>query len=135
MVRAGTELYGSLQSWENVHINPNNFGGHINPENQIGVGDSREFSEYIFPLSEIQYWKTRADRWRGSLSTADWAALLNVTEEVVFEIAMNTEERSGFIDEISIAYKCWNPKTGEENSECELKVLDKGDIETDSLVE
>ena len=135
LVRAGTVLNGALQSWENVYINPNNFGGHINPESQIGLGDGREFSEYIFPLNEIQYWKTRADRWRGSLSIADWASLLNVSEEVIFEIALNSEERTGFIDEISISYKCWDPTTGEENRGCELEVTDKGDVETDYLVE
>ena len=134
LVRAGTELYGALQNWENVYINPNNFGGHIDIENQIGSGDAREFSEYIFPLNEIQYWRTKDDRWRGSLSSADWASLLNVSKEVTFWIALNAEERSGFIDEISIAYKCWNPITGEENKECELKVEDKGDIETDYLL-
>lgn len=135
LVRAGSDLYGALQRWENAYINPNNFGGHINIENQIGLGDGGEFSEYIFPLNEIRYWKTKADRWRGGLSNADWASLLNVSEEVTFWIALNTEERSGFIDEISIAYKCWNPLTGEENKECELKVEDKGDVESDSLLE
>lgn len=135
LIRAGTELSGALQSWENVYINPNNYGGHINSENQIGMGDAREFSEYIFNLNEIQYWKTRAHRSRGSLSSADWASLLNVSEEVVFEIALNTNDRSGFIDEISIAYKCWNPTTGEENKVCELEVTDKGDVETDYPVE
>lgn len=133
LVRAGTELNGFLQSWENVYINPDSFGGHINKENQIGVGDARGFSEYIFSLSDIQYWKTRANRWRGSLSSADWASLLNVSEEVTFVIALNTEDRSGFIDEISIAYKCWDPTTGEENKECKLEVSDKGDIETDDV--
>jgi len=133
LVKAHTELYGALQSWENVYINPDNFGGHINSENQIGVGDAREFSEYIFPLNEIQYWKTRAARGRGGLSNADWASLLNVSKEVTFVIALNTEENSGFIDEISITYKCWDPTTGEENKECKLEVSDKGDIETDDV--
>ncbi len=134
LVRVGTD-HGALEKWENVYINPNNFGGHIKSENQIGTGDGREFSEYIFPLNEIQYWKTRADRWRGSLLSADWSSLLNVSEEVIFEIALNSENRSGFIDEISIAYKCWDPTTGEENKECKLEMMDKGDIETDYPVE
>lgn len=130
LVRAGTTSNGALRSWENVYINPNNFGGHINSENQIGLGDGREFSEYIFPLNKIQYWKTRVDKARGNLSSADWASLLNVSEKVSFEIALNTNERTGFIDEVSIAYKCWNPATGEENNGCKLVVISEEDKQT-----
>lgn len=121
-IRAGTDKYGSLQSWENVYINPNGFGGHIDSENQIGVGDARDYTEYTFSLNEMLYWKTRADRWRGALSNADWASLLNVSTEVTFVIALNTEEVGGFIDSTSIVYKCWNPKTGEENKDCKIEV-------------
>jgi hypothetical protein len=135
LVRAGTVRSGALQSWENVYINPNNFGGHINSENQIGVGDGREFSEYVFPLNKIQYWKTRVDRARGNLSSADWASLLNVSEKVTFEIALNTNDRSGFIDEVSIAYKCWNPTTGKENNGCKLRVISEEDKQTTSPVQ
>jgi len=135
MVRAGTTSNGAFRSWENVYINPNNFGGHINSENQIGRGDGREFSEYVFPLNKIEYWKTRADRARGNLSNADWASLLNVSEKVYFEIAMNSNNRTSFIDEVSIAYKCWNPITGEENSDCGLTVISEEDKETAESVQ
>ena len=37
LIRAGTELNGALQSWENVYINPNNFGGHINSKNHFSL--------------------------------------------------------------------------------------------------
>lgn len=126
-VRAGTITNGSLQSWENVYINPSGFGGHISKENSIGLGDSREFSEYLFPLSKINYWKTRNDRVNKNLSVADWGVLLNVSDTVEFNIALNTEDKTGFIDDISIAYKCWNPETGEENDKCSLNVEKKPD--------
>ena len=51
-VRAGTDTNGHLQGWENLSINPNGFGGHINSENNIGSGDSSNYSEYLFPLSK-----------------------------------------------------------------------------------
>ncbi len=124
-VRAGTGTNGSLQTWENVYINPNEFGGHIIPNNT--PGDAREYSEYLFSLDKIQYWKTRN---RKSVLTADWAALLNVASQVSFHVALNTEDRSGFIDEIAISYKCWNPKTGEENKECRLDVTNRADEES-----
>lgn len=123
-VRAGTETNGSLQSWENLYINPNSFGGHIDPETNIGAGDSSGYSEYLFPLSKIKYWKTRNDRVNGNLLTADWGVLLNVSEIISFEIGLNTNDKTGFIDQFSIAYKCWDPTTGKENTECSIKVVE-----------
>lgn len=134
-VRVGTTKNGPLQSWENVYINPNNFGGHINPKNQFGPGDGRDYSEYLFSLNKIQYWKTRSERAKGIISEADWAALLNVSDKVSFEIALNTNDRTGFIDELSIAYKCWNPTTGEENTGCKLEKVSEVDKETTNPVQ
>ena len=131
-VRSGTEA-GPLKSWENLYINPNEFGGHINHEGQVGPGDGNNFSEYLFPLNEIKYWKTRSERSQGVLSTADWAALLNVSEKVSFDIALNTENKTGFIDELSIAYKCWNPETGEENEGCKLSITWRSDTQSENL--
>ena len=124
-VRAGTDTNGHLQGWENLSINPNGFGGHINSENNIGSGDSSNYSEYLFPLSKISYWKTRNDRVKGNLLSADWGVLLNVSKTISFEIGLNTNDKTGFIDKFSIAYKCWNPFTGEENQDCSIEVLEK----------
>lgn len=118
-IQAGTETNGSLQSWENVYLNPNMFGGHIDPESAIVRNEGDAYSEYIYSLSEIKYWKTRNDR---SVLSADWSYLLNVSPEISFEIGLNTEDTTGFIENISIAYKCWDPKTGYENNDCKLEV-------------
>jgi len=123
-VRAGTKTYGSIQKWENLYINPNGFGGHINAENNIGIGDSDKYSEYLFTLSKMDYWKSRDDRRTNSLQTADWGVLLNVSKTIGFEIGLNTEDKTGFISKFSIAYKCWNPETGEENNDCKIEVLE-----------
>lgn len=133
-IQAGTKDIGALQSWENIFINPNGFGGHIDPTNQIGLGDGREYSEYVFPLSKINYWKTRADRVRNNLSQADWASLLNVSDKITFEIALNSQDKTGFIKEVSVAYKCWNPTTGEENDKCNLNVIDESKTESSNPI-
>lgn len=133
LVRAGTGTNGALQSWENLYINPNEFGGHINSRNQFGPGDGRNYSEYLFSLNDIEYWKTRTERVRGNLLKADWATLLNVQSSLSFDVALNTENKTGFIDELSIIYKCWNPKTGEENDGCKIDVVSKLDTQSSGL--
>ncbi|MEK7131718.1 MAG: hypothetical protein AAB797_03235 [Patescibacteria group bacterium] len=125
-MRAGT-AQGALRSWENIFVVPNAFGGHINPDSTISRNDGANFSEYLFSLDKIQYWP---DRNRKTVLEADWAALLNVSPEINFNIALNTTDKTGFIDEITIAYKCWNPATGEENTGC--KLVRKSIIETQS---
>jgi len=129
-VRAGTVKKGALRSWEDVVIDPNGFGGHLNPESAISVNDGEQDSSYLYSLDRVQYWPTHN---RQSLQTADWAVLLNVQSEVPFLIALNTEDKTGFIDEISIVYKCWNPKDGKENNECKLSIESKVDTLTDTL--
>lgn len=118
-VRAGSDKYGALQQYENVYINPNTFGGHINPKSAIVQNDGEKYSEYIYSLNKIEYWK---DRNHKTILSADWSYLFNVSSEVKFELGLNTENKTGFIDEISIAYKCWNPQTGEENNDCRLEI-------------
>lgn len=117
--KAGTEKNGALQSWENLYINPNNFGGHIDPKSAIWTNDGNKYSEYLFLLNQIQYRRSLNNR---TLLTADWASLLNVSPSVDFQIGLNTNDSTGFVDQLSIAYKCWDPKTGEENTGCKLTV-------------
>lgn len=122
-VKAGTDStedeYGALRAWENIYINPNMFGGHINPKSAIVQNDGEKYSEYVYSLNKIEYRKSRDDR---SILTADWSYLFNVSSEITFQIGLNTEDTTGFVDEISIAYKCWNPETGEENDGCKLQI-------------
>jgi hypothetical protein len=132
-VRAGTKEYGSLQEWENLFINPKDHGGHIDVRNDFMNSEHEDFSEYLFLLDDIRYWENRAERAKGNLLVSDWASLLNASETVPFHIAYNSEVPSGFIDELSIIYKCWDPQTGEENNECKLIVTDVTKTQTDTL--
>ena len=129
-VRAGTIEDGTIQTWEDVIINPSGFGGHLISDSAVSVNDGKEYSEYVYNLNRIQYWPTHA---RQSINTADWASLLNVQPTVPFTIALNTERKGGFVDEVSIVYKCWNPKTGEENKLCKLSVESKVDSTTSEI--
>jgi hypothetical protein len=110
---------GALESYEDVYINPETFGGHLNKINQFGPGDGNQFSEYFFSLDDIKYWENKNRR---VVAEADWASLVNAKPELTFVIGLNTTDPDGFVDEVSIAYKCKSPITGEENSGCSLKV-------------
>lgn len=129
-IKAGTQDYGALQSWEYIYINPDLYGGHIYTTDSFNSGNKGNFSEYIIPLSRIQYWKYNTDIGAGkqTLLTADWTSLLNVSNQVKFNIDFNTNDNSGYIDEVSIAYKCWNPITGQENNGCKLTIVSTNDI-------
>lgn len=129
-IRTGTKNYGPLQNWEDVYINPTGFGGHVSIDNAISVNEGEEYSEYLIPLERVMYWRTKL---RTSKLNANWVALLNVSVEVPFGIGLNTNNQNGFIDEISITYKCWNPTTGEENNNCQLVVKEVNDRTTNSL--
>ncbi len=117
-IRSSTDRSG-LKEWENVYINPNEFGGHLGRNNQFGPGDGQNYSDYVFSLNNINYWPKRDDT---AIRTADWASLLNVSGNVTFEIALNTTNPTGKIESVSLTYKCWNPKTGEENKDCKIMV-------------
>ena len=117
-IRASTDGKG-LKEWENVYINPNQFGGHLGRDSQFGPGDGQNYSDYVFSLGNIRYWPNRNDR---AIRSADWASLLNVSENVTFEIALNTTNPTGKIEGVSLTYKCWNPRTGEENKDCRIMV-------------
>lgn len=127
-IRAGTDI-GAVQPWENIYINPSGFGGHLKSDSSISINDGEKFSEYLYALNKIEYWSTRN---RQTVNTADWAALLNVQQTVPFTIALNTENQTGFIDEMVVAYKCWNPKDGTENKDCKLRV-ESSETSIDSL--
>lgn len=102
--------------WENPYVKPGQFGGHLQTENSIIPQDDGKVSEFLFNLSKINY------RLEGEIRQADWAALLNVSNKIEFEIALNTTDKDGTIDEVSIAYQCWSPETGQITNDCRFSV-------------
>jgi hypothetical protein len=116
---------GALEYYEDIYINPDNFGGHLNKVSKFGPGDGNQFSQYFFSLSDIKYWESKDRR---VVSEADWASLLNASPFLTFTIALNTTDPDGFVDEVSIAYKCKSPITGEENSGCSINLTDSKSV-------
>ena len=104
---------------EDVYIVPQGFGGHLESSVAIVNQVVNSSTEMIFSLDNIQY------RYAQTIYTANWAALLNVANQITFEIALNTSNPEGHINEVGIAYKCWNPQTGDVTTDCHLAASPK----------
>lgn len=113
------------QDYENLYMTPTNskqFGGHILPDgkNAISINEINNKTEILIPLNNIYY----DGKERIGIKQADWASLLNVTDQMSFDVALNTTSPLGHIDSIEIAYKCWNPQTGESTDDCKLELVE-----------
>lgn len=117
-VKAHTEKEQPLDlRWEHPYIKPGQFGGHLEAGMSIIPPQNRKASELLFNLSKINYRIKNSDT---DIRKADWVALLNVSDQIQFEIALNTENKTGVLDEVSIVYQCWSPETGQVTPDCKL---------------
>lgn len=105
--------------WEHPFVKPGQFGGHLETKNSIIPAKSGKSSEFLYGLSKMEYKTTNSS---SEISLADWSALLNVSNRIQFEIALNTIDESGNIEEVSIVYQCWSPETGKITHDCRLSV-------------
>lgn len=121
-IKAGTNSNGLLQDWENVYINPYPYGGHITTDKSISVKEDDNLTEMLFSLNDISY---RVNKESKEIKTANWTALMNVSNVIEFNISLNTENKTGFIDGISIAYRCFNPETGKETNDCKFEITER----------
>jgi len=101
------------------YIKSSQFGGHIITDNAILNREVEKKTEFLFNLSKINY---RVENNSLEVRKADWVALLNVSDRVELEIALNTADKTGVLDEVSIAYQCWSPETGQPTTDCQLTV-------------
>ncbi len=106
------------QKWEHPYVKPGQFGGHLILENAVVNSEKAGATELLFNLSNIVY----TEELSSDIRKADWAALLNVSDRTVFDIALNTTDPRGVINEVSIAYQCWSPETGQTTQDCRLIV-------------
>jgi len=106
------------QEWEHPYVKPGQFGGHLILDNAIVNADKDEATELLFNLSNIVY----TEQLSSEIRKADWAALLNVSDRTDFDIALSTTDPGGVINEVSIAYQCWSPETGQITQDCRLSV-------------
>ncbi len=105
--------------WEHPYVKPGQFGGHLETETSIIPLQNGEAGELLFNLAKINYKTANADI---TVRKADWAALLNVSDRIEFEIALNTIDKDGVLEEVAIAYQCWSPETGQVTNDCRLSV-------------
>lgn len=110
---------------ESIYINPQNFGGHILRSKTLEVKNQEQNkTEVLLPLNAIAYLpRVPYDPNSQDYKMADWVSLLNVDGKTNFKIALSALDKRGYIDEVTIAYKCWNKETGEETDDCQLGVV------------
>ena len=108
------------EQWENLYISPAEFGGHIIDSNAILNKSDETKTTLLFDLSKMNY-RIGLSR-SGEIKTADWASLLNVSNQVSFRIALNTMNPAGKIKTLRLAYRCWNPDSGKETNDCQLSI-------------
>ena len=84
----------------------------------IGIVNKTEMgaTEILFNLNQINYTEMLLSEAR----KADWSALLNVSDRTRFDVALSTSDQGGIIDDVSIAYQCWSPETGQTAHDCQL---------------
>jgi hypothetical protein len=109
--------------YEDLYMAPTDskqFGGHIIPtdKNTISTKVVDGKMEVLLPLNAVPY----DGKERVVIKQVDWVSLLNVSSEMSFQIFLNTMDDRGQIDDLEIAYKCWNPQTGHETDDCKLEV-------------
>lgn len=111
------------EKYESIYMNPQEFGGHLLNRRSIELPVSEKITELLLPLNSISYlpdspYNPDAQNYQVS----NWVKLLNVSNEIKFHIGLSAADPRGIIEQISIAYKCWNPDTGEETQDCQLSI-------------
>lgn len=109
--------------YDSVYVNPQRFGGHILRSKSIYENNTETYTEALISLDSISYlpglpYNPDAQNYK----IADWSKLLNVNSHVIFSFGLSTTDVNGIIEEIGIAYKCWDSNTGIETSNCQLSV-------------
>lgn len=114
------------EKFDSIYVNPQGLGGHLLRSRSIQIDDPADnFTEVLFPLASIPYLPNIPYRPEAqNFEIANWSKLLNVSQKTAFEVGLSTLSPSGVINELTIAYKCWNPETGEETMGCQLSVED-----------
>ena len=111
------------EQFESFYINPNKFGGHLIRRNEINIPQPEEnTTEILLPLDAVAFTGSPYKPDPQKYQISDWVKLLNVSNQVVFSIGLSANDSRAKVDEIRIAYKCWNPDTGKETNKCNLSI-------------
>ncbi|HAH04276.1 TPA: hypothetical protein DCL28_01805 [Candidatus Komeilibacteria bacterium] len=117
---------GLDENYDSVYINPNGFGGQILRTKSLSIENKEENkTQVLLPLNSISYLPTLPYNPNAQdYEISNWVNLLNTGDKVNFQIGLSALDSRGYIDEITLAYKCWDSSTGQETQDCQLS-LDK----------
>lgn len=109
--------------YDSIYINPQGLGGHILRSRSIDLGAEATTTKVLLSLDSVSYLpKVPYNPESQNFEVADWVKLLNAASKIEFNIGLSTLNQGGMINEVIIAYKCWNPTTGDETTDCQLSV-------------
>lgn len=125
-VRARKNGNALEEKYESIYINPQNLGGHLLDQNSIAITElTKNTTEILLPLDTIMYSRKKPfNPDTSKYKIADWAKLFNVASQTTFHIGLSAADSRAILDEVRIAYKCWNPDTGKENQKCHLSIYE-----------
>lgn len=110
--------------YESIYINPNSFGGYILSSKSFEIENQESNkTSILLPLNAISYlpslpYNPDAQNYK----IANWVNLLNIGNKVNFAIGLSSLNPNSYIEEIIIAYKCWDSNTGKETQNCQLSL-------------
>src|SRR3989338_1933918 len=107
--------------YDSVYISPQELGGHLIRPRSIAIDKRQENkTEVLLPLSAIPYLPSVPyDPQAQNFEIADWVKLFNAAQKIKVDIGLSTLSTAGLIEEVRVAYRCWNPETGKETSDCQ----------------
>lgn len=119
-----------IDNIDHIYINPNGFGGHIVSSNSITLDHTPPDNtiEFVLPLDAITYLQDKRPYRPNAQDNriANWVKMLNVSNQTTFAINSAIQNDEAIIEEVRIAYKCWNPSDIENNQKetnnCQLGV-------------
>ncbi len=123
-VRAGIDGHPLDLTYDSIYISPQGLGGQILRSKTIAITNPvASTTEVLLPLNAITYlpslpYNPNAQNYQ----IVNWSDLLNAANTITFHIGLSTLSPNAVINEIIIAYKCWNPSTGQETNNCQLSV-------------
>lgn len=108
--------------YDSIYINPNGFGGQILRSKSLKINSEEDNKTFVLlPLNSISYLPTLPYNPEAqNYKIANWVNLLNVANKVNFKIGLSSLNPNSYINEITIAYKCWDSNTGKETQDCQL---------------
>lgn len=110
--------------YDSIYISPQELGGHLIRPRSINLDKKQENkTEVLLPLSAIPYlpsvpYNPQAQ----NFDITDWVKLFNAAQKIKVDIGLSILSSAGLIEEVRVAYRCWNPETGKETNDCSLGV-------------